>query len=111
MKHALLAPLLVAVAFALPSSTPLAAADDQTDQQFLQALSDAGITPQDADVAVAHQVCADFTRGAADLGTIAGWIDQANTNIDAAGARKFVALAVVTYCLPKKATPGKPFVV
>lgn len=108
MKHALLAVPLAALAFALPSSTPIAAADDKVDQQFLHSLEDSGIPPQSEDVAVAHQVCADFMRGK-DLGSIVTVLDAANDTLDNLGARKFVTLAVVTYCLPKRSTPGKPF--
>lgn len=97
MKHALLAVPLAALTLALSSSAP-AQADPIDDQQFYELLQHNGINPGPNAVGVAHQVCAWVWKGV-DPEAVSRQVSDDNP-MDLAMSRRFVASAIVAYCLP-----------
>lgn len=100
MKHALLVPLLAALAFALPSSAP-ASADPIDDQEFFTLLEQNGLESVDpaTSVGAAHNVCAELWRGV-DPEDISEEVRVGTGTLNIEQSRLFVATAIVAYCLP-----------
>jgi Protein of unknown function (DUF732) len=98
--------MLISVAAMIATAAPGNADIQGTDQAFLTALQQAGLTYQDPEraIAVGHTVCrlADEGMTGADL---VKHLQEYNPGFEGDGAAKFTAIAASAYC-PKSLNPG-----
>jgi Protein of unknown function (DUF732) len=92
-------PLLLSVATLIAMAAPAHADTDGTDQSFLRALQQAGLTYQDPDRAVSagKQVC-DLVGGGMTGVDIVRNLQQYNPGFAGDGAARFTAIAAEAYC-------------
>jgi hypothetical protein len=97
--------MLLSVAALIATAAPANADVDGTDQAFLIALRQAGVTYQDPDraIAVGHTVCRLVDEGMAGADLVKH-LQEYNPAFEGDGAAKFTAIAASAYC-PKTLTP------
>jgi hypothetical protein len=91
--------VLASVAVVIGTAAPAYADVDGSDQAFLAALKQAGITYQDPDraVAVGKQVCSLADKGMTGA-EIVKELQELNPGFQGDGAAKFAAIADTAYC-------------
>jgi Protein of unknown function (DUF732) len=96
--------VLASVAVVIGAAAPASADTDSSDQVFLAALKEAGLTYQDPDraIAVGHTVCRLVDGGMTGV-EIVKHLQDLNPGFQGDGAAKFTAIAATTYC-PKSLT-------